>query len=340
MDWKPSNQPTRYNRPRAAQLEPIQQAIHALGLRVTRVRKLNALVNALAMQIEDGGDHPEVNRLLVDALRVAVRHQVDGVAARPVLDALDTFARGEIEYWEQVRAGTYRPPEPTPIEQFEIWFAQGEELLSQGTTALACDCWLSAWEILKTLVSPDIRTLADFERAHPDLDLGVHDFCFDLMFELHNAGTADATYHDKRLKYAREFLARFPDSDADTVVEFMRAQGEALWELGRPAEAEQVYAALVARLPDKGWGYIGWSDHYWTYKDSPKQYRRAEEILRGALARPTLSDAADVSGRLRELIEERDGVSFKNLGRNDPCWCGSGKKYKQCHLKTDTQKSR
>lgn len=23
------------------------------------------------------------------------------------------------------------------------------------------------------------------------------------------------------------------------------------------------------------------------------------------------------------------------LGRNDPCWCGSGKKYKNCHLKSD-----
>ena len=23
------------------------------------------------------------------------------------------------------------------------------------------------------------------------------------------------------------------------------------------------------------------------------------------------------------------------VGRNDPCWCGSGKKYKQCHLKSD-----
>ncbi len=24
-------------------------------------------------------------------------------------------------------------------------------------------------------------------------------------------------------------------------------------------------------------------------------------------------------------------------GRNDPCWCGSGKKYKDCHLRQDTQ---
>ncbi|MCB0186363.1 MAG: SEC-C domain-containing protein, partial [Caldilineaceae bacterium] len=23
------------------------------------------------------------------------------------------------------------------------------------------------------------------------------------------------------------------------------------------------------------------------------------------------------------------------LSRNDPCWCGSGKKYKQCHMKSD-----
>jgi preprotein translocase subunit SecA len=23
------------------------------------------------------------------------------------------------------------------------------------------------------------------------------------------------------------------------------------------------------------------------------------------------------------------------LGRNEPCWCGSGKKYKKCHLDSD-----
>ena len=25
----------------------------------------------------------------------------------------------------------------------------------------------------------------------------------------------------------------------------------------------------------------------------------------------------------------------RKLGRNDPCWCGSGKKYKRCHLRSD-----
>jgi len=26
------------------------------------------------------------------------------------------------------------------------------------------------------------------------------------------------------------------------------------------------------------------------------------------------------------------------LGRNEPCWCSSGKKYKNCHLATDNRK--
>ena len=29
---------------------------------------------------------------------------------------------------------------------------------------------------------------------------------------------------------------------------------------------------------------------------------------------------------------------MKNIGRNDPCWCGSGKKYKQCHQAFDEKK--
>jgi len=28
----------------------------------------------------------------------------------------------------------------------------------------------------------------------------------------------------------------------------------------------------------------------------------------------------------------------KRPGRNDPCWCGSGKKYKRCHLESDERK--
>ena len=31
----------------------------------------------------------------------------------------------------------------------------------------------------------------------------------------------------------------------------------------------------------------------------------------------------------------RPPEAAKTLGRNDPCWCGSGEKYKKCHQEAD-----
>ncbi|MBA2255631.1 MAG: SEC-C domain-containing protein, partial [Thermoleophilaceae bacterium] len=30
-------------------------------------------------------------------------------------------------------------------------------------------------------------------------------------------------------------------------------------------------------------------------------------------------------------VETRRVEDDERIGRNDPCWCGSGKKYKRCH---------
>jgi preprotein translocase subunit SecA len=30
-------------------------------------------------------------------------------------------------------------------------------------------------------------------------------------------------------------------------------------------------------------------------------------------------------------VEQRRVDESENIGRNDPCWCGSGKKFKKCH---------
>jgi preprotein translocase subunit SecA len=31
------------------------------------------------------------------------------------------------------------------------------------------------------------------------------------------------------------------------------------------------------------------------------------------------------------LVQQRRVDEHETIGRNDPCWCGSGKKYKKCH---------
>ena len=39
----------------------------------------------------------------------------------------------------------------------------------------------------------------------------------------------------------------------------------------------------------------------------------------------------------RRLARDVAGFDF-TLGRNDICWCGSGRKYKICHLASDDRK--
>ena len=46
------------------------------------------------------------------------------------------------------------------------------------------------------------------------------------------------------------------------------------------------------------------------------------------------SDATGLAGGAQETAESGEkafGQASKKLGRNDPCWCGSGKKFKRCH---------
>jgi preprotein translocase subunit SecA len=36
-------------------------------------------------------------------------------------------------------------------------------------------------------------------------------------------------------------------------------------------------------------------------------------------------------GELPPPVEQRVLAEEEQVGRNDPCWCGSGKKFKKCH---------
>src|SRR5260370_14214875 len=49
-----------------------------------------------------------------------------------------------------------------------------------------------------------------------------------------------------------------------------------------------------------------------------------------ALASPALAGNGGARGAAAVAPPEA-----RNLGRNDPCWCGSGKKYKDCHWDRD-----
>jgi tetratricopeptide (TPR) repeat protein len=304
MDWKASNEPGRLDRARVARTDPIVREIGNLGLPLIRQRKLNGILSALMMQIEDGGDSPEVNRLLLDALREGLRHQVGEHRARAALRAIDAFEKAEAERWAQARVGTLPPIVLTPEEQLGDLMQEGYDLLQDGQRTAACDRWLQAWALVTQMVTPDMRTASAFDKAYPGMVQSLFNWSADLEMELHNAGLGDALYHEHRVRYVNEYLTQFPDEDEDRYVMFRCAEGEALWYLERYAEAESVYQALVERLPDKGWGYIGWSDQYCWGHGPATDFGRAEAILLQALDRPRLEDRVDVLDRLVRLYEK------------------------------------
>lgn len=44
-----------------------------------------------------------------------------------------------------------------------------------------------------------------------------------------------------------------------------------------------------------------------------------------------------LSSWLRNLFSPKPAAPRPEVGRNDLCWCGSGKKYKKCHLEKDAR---
>jgi uncharacterized protein YchJ len=41
---------------------------------------------------------------------------------------------------------------------------------------------------------------------------------------------------------------------------------------------------------------------------------------------------------LNRVFPPKENDPTKDVGRNDPCHCGSGKKYKSCHMVSDQRK--
>lgn len=352
--WKPSTKTTRYDHARVERLASVVTAFQKLRLPSARGRKLLAILSALEVQIEDGGDSPEVNQHLLDALRAGLDYQVSASRTKTALRALDTFAKQEKERWAQVRAGTLPPIELTSEDQLDDLMQEGYKLLERGRRKAAVDKWLMAWERIKEMAGPAMRTADAFDVAYRNLTQSLFNWCSDMELELINAGANDVDYFAHCVRYVDEFLAQFSDESDDRRVGMLRARGEALWRLGRRSEAEAAFEGLCKRYPDKDEVYVGWSDCYRFYSD-PKEYERAEAVLLQALARSTLEDYELVESRLAELHKTWDrsnqsaekGLQAQKPAAKKPapvaarprpddlCWCGSGKQYKYCHMPTD-----
>ena len=64
--------------------------------------------------------------------------------------------------------------------------------------------------------------------------------------------------------------------------------------------------------------------------ESVLEFLKDFEELKGKNIDEILKDAEELNQEIEKLNEETEKLIFKNVKRNDPCPCGSGKKYKNC----------
>jgi hypothetical protein len=195
-------------------------------------------------------------------------------------------------------------PDRICFEQIDDRMQEGYDLLEAEHTAEACDAWWQVWEWLRDKVGPERNTIAALDAEFRGMQ-SVFNWCQDLEMELGNAGLSDPEYYRLRIRYCREFLETFGDVEWSMRGSFLRAEAESYWRLGEIETAEIKLEALIQENPDWAWGYIEWSDQYWIFRDSPKNYARGEAILKRALARRHLEDRRDVLDRLEKLRAER-----------------------------------
>ena len=108
----------------------------------------------------------------------------------------------------------------------------------------------------------------------------------------------------------------------------LRAYGQQNPLVAYRKEAYEMYEALLARIQETIARSV-----YLVPQPVPSDSRRAARRPQPA-ARSTSQD------RQMQLAPERPqkpSAPEQLPGRNDPCWCGSGKKYKHCHLREDTR---
>jgi tetratricopeptide (TPR) repeat protein len=237
---------------------------------------------------------------------------------------------------------------------------EGYKLLSKSKTLEACDIWLEAWEGIKMLMSENavtsVREIDDIFRwtEFP------YNCVQDLENELHNAGLDDPDYYRKRISYCRELLNYVGD---DKLMEgnTRRAIADSYFELGDTEECDRLYGQWLNDDPKWGMGYFGWSQNYAYEYHGRQDIGKAAKIKERALAEPELRDRLEVVDDALVFFEENGGdadrikalreefavlkaaspakwtehkaipLTSNKIGRNDPCPCGSGKKYKKCH---------
>jgi preprotein translocase subunit SecA len=136
--------------------------------------------------------------------------------------------------------------------------------------------------------------------------------------------------HLENMDYLREGVHLRAMAQKDPLVEY-RSEGHAMFEeLGQQIREEVVFTLFHAELAPEDAQELHAYQEQQALGDGGLSYEHQSLAGADAIAAAGLGGEAAVATMLpvtgQRVVSERD-----KIGRNDPCWCGSGKKYKRCH---------
>jgi preprotein translocase subunit SecA len=135
--------------------------------------------------------------------------------------------------------------------------------------------------------------------------------------------------HLEAMDYLREGVHLRAFAQKDPLVEY-RGEGHAMFEeLGQTIRSEVVFTLFHVTVEVEQPGLEPMQT-----RESSLQYEHETSAGADAIAAAggaATAVAAAPSGNGGSFAQAPAVNEHKDIGRNDPCWCGSGKKYKRCH---------
>lgn len=194
-----------------------------------------------------------------------------------------------------------------------------DDAMQDGYTALENDDypgmikeWGNAWSMIKRLIPSDITSITEADNfLHKQLTQLLFNWCQDFETELHNAGLKNKIYFMKRIRYCREFVTIFPDTECSIMQGMFRSEAESYAALGKVEKAVKLFKRLINTFPNSVDGYIGLGDLYrgdYMYHTREKDKKRfinemkAKEIYKTGLAK-SCDDERDI---FMERIQDLD----------------------------------
>jgi hypothetical protein len=191
--------------------------------------------------------------------------------------------------WDRIAPQT---PNAEKIEEL-IEKAYDRELVPR------CEQWLDAWKLLKDRSPSRVKSIQD---VYPGGWIDLETWCIDLVTDLLDAaGEGHPRFYKHRLRFCKEFLARYPESRTHVLEAMNLGLVESYFRVGNEVEGDRAFQALTTKDPGNARLFMRWGDMYWfdiVPGEAHESKGRARELYQIAIR-------TDSQKHLKDELDER-----------------------------------